>query len=65
MIMAGRQQMQDIAWAEYAAQLEQIYAQEAEQIAYSEVDIDELLKADETVGIGKCILFSIVVHRFG
>ena len=34
--------MQDIARAEQAAQLEQIYAQKAEQIAYSEVDIDEL-----------------------
>ena len=34
--------MQDIARAEQVAQLEQIYAQEAEQIAYSEVDIDEL-----------------------
>ena len=43
--------MQDIAWTE--------------QAAYSEVDIDELLKADETVGFEKCILFSIVVHRFG
>ena len=34
--------MQDIARAEQAAQLEQIYARKAEQIAYSEVDIDEL-----------------------
>ena len=34
--------MQDIARAEQAAQLEQIYAQKAEQIAYSGVDIDEL-----------------------
>ena len=34
--------MQDIARAEQAAQLEQIYAQKAEQNAYSEVDIDEL-----------------------
>ena len=42
--------MQDIARAEQAAQLEQIYAQKAEQIAYSEVDIDELLKLGQNNG---------------
>ena len=42
--------MQDIARAEQAAQLEQIYAQKAEQIAYSEVDIDELLKLRQNNG---------------
>ena len=42
--------MQDIARAEQVAQLEQIYAQKAEQIAYSEVDIDELLKLRQNNG---------------
>ena len=42
--------MQDIARAEQAAQLEQIYAQKAEQIAYSKVDIDELLKLRQNNG---------------
>ena len=51
--------MQDIARAEQAAQLEQIYAQKAEQIAYSEVDIDELSNLEwdsgqygERIGVG-------------
>ena len=48
--VAGYSGMQDIARAEQAAQLEQIYAQKAEQIAYSEVDIDELLKLRQNNG---------------